>query len=192
MADKPDSFTSNFGDLVRYIRHHQQIVAHSQVRSVFDLLYASYDNARREVLRRRGRHSVWDSESLAEAVIRDVLKSPDFTRVSLGCIRHAPLAWLVGGLENLSVRERQYVNHPWSHVDLVIYDTIGKQPLVCVEVDGWAFHRPGSLQAVRDEIKNAVFGRAGLPLIRLSTTGSGEAEVISSAIRRSIGIAEER
>lgn len=191
MADRPDNFTSNFGDLVRYIRHHQQMLVRSQVRSVFDLLYASYKSARREFLSRRGRYSVWDSENLAEAVIRDVFASPEFCRVSLGCLRHAPLAWLVGGVENLSERERQYVNHPWSHVDLLIYDTIGKRPLVCVEVDGWTFHRPGSLQAVRDEIKNAVFQRAGLPLIRLSTTGSGEAETISSAVRQSIGLADK-
>jgi RecA/RadA recombinase len=191
MADKQNNFTSNFGDLVRYIRHNQQVVARSKVRSVFDLLYASYENARRAFLSRRGRHSVWDSESLAEAVVLDVFASPEFSKMCLGCLRHAPLAWLVGGMETLSERERQYVNHPWSHVDLLIYDTVGKRPLVCVEVDGWTFHRPGSLQAVRDEIKNAVFQRAGLPLIRLSTTGSGEAETISRAIRQSIGLAEK-
>ncbi len=189
MADQQDSFTTNFGDLVRYIRHHQQLVVCSQVRSVFDLLYASYQNARREFLSRRGRESVWDSENLAQAVIGDVLASPEFAKISLACLRHAPLAWLVGGMPNLSERERQFVTNPWSHVDLLIYDTIGKRPLVCVEVAGWAFHRPGSLQAVRDEIKNAVFQRAGLPLIRLSTTGSGEAEIIASAVRRAIGLA---
>ena len=187
-AHKQDDFTSNVGDLVRYIRHHQQVVVSSQVRSVFDLLYASYEDARREVLSKQGRRSVWDSENLVEGLIRGIFASPEFCKVSLGCLRHAPLAWLVGGVEDLSERERQYVSHPWSHVDLLIYDTIGKRPLVCVEVDGWAFHRPGSLQAVRDEIKNAVFRRAGLPLIRLSTTGSGEAEIVSTAVRRAIGL----
>jgi hypothetical protein len=71
---------------------------------------------------------------------------------------------------------------------MLIYDTIGKRPLVGVEVDGWAFHRPGSLQAVRDEIKNAVFQRAGLSLVRLSTTGSSEAQIIASAVRQAIGL----
>lgn len=187
-ADKQDDFTTNVGDLVRYIRHHQQVVVHSQVRSVFDLLYASYEDARREILNKQGRHSVWDSENLVEGVIRGIFASLEFCKVSLGCLRHAPLAWLVGGLDGLTEREQQYVDHPWSHVDLLIYDTIGKRPLVCVEVDGWAFHRPGSLQAVRDEIKNAVFQRVGLPLIRLSTTGSGEAEVISRAVRQAAGL----
>lgn len=187
MADGQDSFTTNFGDLVRYIRHHRQLETHSQVRSVFDLLYAQYKDARRAFLRARGRGSMWDSENLAEAVVRDVLENPEFAGIGLGCLCHAPLAWLVADVPNLSERERKFVANPWSHVDLLIYDTIGKLPLVCIEVDGWAFHRPGSLQAVRDEIKNAVFRRAGLPLIRLSTTGSGEAATIASAIRQAIG-----
>lgn len=187
-AHKQDDFTTNVGDLVRYIRHHQQVVVSSQVRSVFDLLYSSYADARREILGKLGQGSVWDSENLVEGVIRGIFASSEFCNVSLGCLRHAPLAWLVGGVEDLSERERQYVNHPWSHVDLLIYDTIGKRPLVCVEVDGWAFHRPGSLQAVRDEIKNTVFRRAGLPLVRLSTTGSGEVEIILRAVRRAVGL----
>jgi hypothetical protein len=189
IASGQDNFSTNFGDLVRYIRHHQQSMMHSQVRSVFDLLYASYENARREFLSTRGRGSVWDSENLAEAVIRDVLNSSEFAGMSLGCLRHAPLAWLVGEVPGLSERERQFVLNPWSHVDLLIYDTVGKLPLVCIEVDGWAFHRPGSLQEMRDEIKNTVFRHAGLPLIRLSTTGSGEAATISSAIRQAVDLA---
>ncbi|MBK8119001.1 MAG: DUF2726 domain-containing protein [Sulfuritalea sp.] len=188
MAAGQDNFTTNFGDLVRYIRHHQQFVMHSQVRSVFDLLYSNYLSARREFLGARGRGSAWESENLAEAVIQDVLNSSEFVGISLGCLRHVPLAWLVGGAPDLSVRERQFVDNPWSHADLVIYDTIGKLPLVCIEVDGWAFHQPGSLQSVRDEIKNAVFRRAGLPLIRLSTTGSGESAIIADAVRTAIGI----
>lgn len=42
---------------------------------------------------------------------------------------------------------------------------------------------------IRDEIKNDVFRRAGLPLIRLSTTGSGESIIITDAVRTAVGIA---
>jgi hypothetical protein len=122
-------------------------------------------------------------------VIRDALNSPEFVGISLDCLRHVPLAWLVGGAPHLSEREREFVANPWSHVDLLIYDTIGKLPLVCIEVDGWAFHRPGSLQSVRDEIKDDIFRRAGLPLIRLSTTGSGESRIIADAVRMAVGLA---
>ena len=184
MAAGQDDFTTNFGDLVRYIRHHQQLVLHSQVRSVFDLLYANYADARREFLNANGRRSAWDSESLAEAVVRDVLKSPEFVRMGLDCLRHVPLSWLALDSSGLSEREQRFAANPFSHVDLLVYDTIGKVPLVCIEVDGWAFHRPGSLQSARDEIKDGIFRRAGLPLIRLSTTGSGEATVVANAVRR--------
>ena len=187
MAAGQDNFGTNFGDLVRYICHHQQLVMHSQVRSVFDLLYANYEDARREFLNANGRSSVWDSENLAEAIIRGVLKSPEFLGISLGCLRHVPLSWLVRDTSGLSERERRFAAHPFSHVDLLVYDTIGKLPLVCVEVDGWTFHRPGSLQSERDEIKDAIFRRCGLSLIRLSTTGSSEAAVISSAVRQAVG-----
>jgi len=161
---------------------------HSQVRSVFDLLYANYEDARREFLNANGRSSVWDSENLAEAIIRGVLKSPEFLGISLGCLRHVPLSWLVRDTSGLPERERRFAAHPFSHVDLLVYDTIGKLPLVCVEVDGWTFHRPGSLQSERDEIKDAIFRRCGLSLIRLSTTGSSEAAVISSAVRQAVGL----
>jgi len=189
MAAGQDSFTTNFGDLVRYIRHQQQVVLHSQVRSVFDLLYANYEAARREFLNAHGRGSVWDSENLAEAVIREVLHSPEFVGMSLGCLRHVPLSWLVRDTSGFSERERQFATHPFSHVDLLVYDTIGKSPLVCIEVDGWAFHRPGSLQSERDGTKDAIFRRCALPLIRLSTTGSSEAAAISNAVRQAVGLA---
>jgi len=189
LADGQDNFTTNFGDLVRYIRYRQQSVLHSQVRSVFDLLYAGYEDARREFLNRQGRSSAWDSENLAEVAVKDVLSSPEFASMSLGCLRHVPLSWLVGETSGLLERERQFVTNPWSHVDLLIYDTIGKLPLVGVEVDGWAFHRHGSLQSVRDEIKNNVFYHASLPLVRLSTTGSGESAIISNALRKAVGLA---
>ncbi len=190
LAEGQDNFRTNFGDLVRYIRYQQQLVVRSQVRSVFDLLYADYSDVRREFLNARGRVSVWDSENLAETVIRDVLNSAEFSEMSLDCMRHVPLAWLgfADGTLELSERERQFVTNPWSHVDLLIYDTMGKLPLVGVEVDGWEFHRPGSLQSVRDEIKNAVFQRADLQLVRLSTTGSNEADKISRALRDVVGL----
>lgn len=190
MAEGQDCFTTNFGDLVRYIRHQRQSVMQSQVRSVFDLLYGAYANARQEYLNARGRGSVWDSENLAEAVIRDVLNRPEFSKMSLDCMRHVPLVWFgfTDGSVELSEQEHQFVSNPWSHVDLLIYDTIGKLPLVAIEVDGWAFHRPGSLQSVRDEIKNAVFQRAGLRLVRLSTTGSNEEAVVLRAVREAVGL----
>jgi len=183
MSDSKNSFDTNFGDLVRYIRHQEQLVKHSQIRSVFDFLYADYAQARKQFLDANGRTSEWDSESLAEAVIRSVLKEDAFSEISLSCMRHVPLTWLIGDLPTLTDRERRFVLHPWSHVDFLVYDNIGKLPILGIEVDGWAFHRPGSLQSERDDVKNSVFQRAELRMLRLSTTGSCEHAVISNALR---------
>jgi len=154
LSDNKNSFDTNFGDLVRYIRYQQQLVKHSQIRSVFDLLYTDYAQARKQFLDLNGRTSEWDSESLAEAVILSVLGEDEFSTISLSCLRHVPLRWLIGDL-----------------------------PVLGIEVDGWAFHRPGSLQSERDEIKNCVFQQADLRMLRLSTTGSGEEAVISKVLR---------
>ena len=183
MSDPKNNFDTNFGDLVRYIRYQQQLVRHSKVRSVFDLLYAEYSQARQQFLDEHGRTSEWDSESLAEAVIQDVLQSSEFSGMRLSCLRHAPLAWLIGDFSALTERERKFSLHPWAHVDLLIYDTIGKLPLLGIEVDGWAFHRPGSIQSERDQIKNSVFKHADLRLVRLSTVGSNEDIVIRETLR---------
>jgi len=183
LSDNKNSFDTNFGDLVRYIRYQQQLVKHSQIRSVFDLLYADYAQARKQFLDLNGRTSEWDSESLTEAVILSVLGEDEFSKISLSCLRHVPLRWLIGDLPTLSDRERRFVLHPWSHIDFLVYDTIGKLPVLGIEVDGWAFHRPGSLQSERDEIKNCVFQQADLRMLRLSTTGSCEEAVISKVLR---------
>lgn len=188
MSESRDSFDTNFGDLVRYIRYQQQLVKNSQIRSVFDLLYADYAEARKQFLDAHGRTSEWDSESLAEAVIKKVLVEDEFSKISLSCMRHVPLSWLIGDLPTLTDRERRFVLHPWSHVDFLIYDTIGKLPVLGIEVDGWAFHRPGSLQSERDEIKNSVFRHADLRMLRLSTMGSREDAAISDALREVLGL----
>lgn len=187
MSEQKNNFDTNFSDLIRYIRYQQQQVRHSKLRSVFDLLYADYAQARKQFLDEHGRTSEWDSESLAEAVIQDVLQSSEFSGMSLSCLRHAPLAWLMGDFKALTERERKFALHPWAHVDLLIYDTIGKLPLLGIEVDGWAFHRPGSLQSERDQIKNSVFKHADLRLLRLSTAGSNEKVVITESLRQVVG-----
>jgi RecA/RadA recombinase len=188
LAQGQDKFHTNFGDLIRYIRYENQSITQSHVRSIFDMLYAPYFNARQKFLKARGRRSAWDSENLAEALIREVLKTPEFARMRLECMRHVPLSWLGLNTPNLSEREQQFVMHPWAHVDLVVYDTIGKEPLVAIEIDGWAYHRPGSLQSIRDEIKNSIFSQASMSLVRLSTTGSGEKNVIAEALRKAVAV----
>ena len=80
--------------------------------------------------------------------------------------------------------ERNFVQNTWSHVDFLIYRKVDKKPKLAIEVDGAAFHIKGSVQKeVRDKIKDRVFDKSGLTLLRLSTTGSGEAERIMMMLK---------
>ena len=58
-----------------------------------------------------------------------------------------------------------------------------KSPLLAIEVDGTAFHAVGSTQAERDQIKNHIFEKCGIPLLRLRTDGSSEREKIAAALQ---------
>ena len=69
-----------------------------------------------------------------------------------------------------------------THVDFLLFRRMDKSPLLAIEVDGVAFHAAGSLQASRDEKKNRIFERCGMPLLRLRTDGSGEKERIEQAL----------
>jgi hypothetical protein len=47
-----------------------------------------------------------------------------------------------------------------------------------------AFHQAGSEQAKRDELKNSILDKVGIPLLRLSTDGSNEKNKIINALSR--------
>ena len=61
-----------------------------------------------------------------------------------------------------------------------------KSPLRAVDVDGTAFHAPGSRQAERDQKKDRIFQACGIPLLRLRTDGSGEKAKIQQGLRAAL------
>ena len=86
----------------------------------------------------------------------------------------------------LTEEETAYVCNPLTHVDFLLFRRMDKSPLLAVEVDGVAFHAAGSVQASRDEKKNRIFERCGIPLLRLRTDGSGEEERVEQALRSAV------
>ena len=62
----------NVADLVRYIRYSNCEIIPGKVRSVFDLLYGDYTQARLKELKKRKRISQYDSENLAYGEIEAV------------------------------------------------------------------------------------------------------------------------
>ena len=58
------------------------------------------------------------------------------------------------------------------------------QPVLAVEVDGYAFHAANERQLERDAKKNEILKKYNIPLERFATTGSSEKERLEAALRR--------
>ncbi len=173
---------TSIGDLINYVKYHSMDVRDSSICSVFDLLYRQYAVARRQTLRRLKRISQLDSENLMFGLIEEVLKEEGL--VNYGVHVHVPLRLLLRDISLLvTERERRYALSSFTHVDFLIFEKMGRNPVAAIEVDGWAFHRPDSLQAERDAMKNSICARYGIPLFRFSTTGSGERERLRDIFR---------
>ena len=179
-SQDPRNDHTNYGDLMRYIGYNSFEIIQSQVYSVFDLLYQGYAEQRRAYLQKHKRISEYDSENLMYALIQEVLAETKFS--DLGCAVHVSLAALVKNDAPLTEAEHQYARNPLTHIDFLLFHKMDKRPVLAVEVDGTRFHAPGSRQAERDEKKNRILEKCGLPLLRLRTDGSGEREKLQTAL----------
>ena len=176
--DQPQD--SNIKDLVSYIEYHNFDVIDSELYSVFDLLYQQYTQQRIEFLQKHRKISEFDSENVMYGAICNLLKEmPD---LPLSVICHQKVRLLIRDYERLSEEERRYAAHPNTHVDFLIYNHITKEPVLAVEVDGFHYHKDGTKQAERDRMKNEIFAKYGIPLLRLPTNGSGEIQKIKERL----------
>ena len=121
-----------------------------------------------------------------QALIEDVLKEDCFSHLDV--VSHYQLNSIIRDPHLLDDAETRYVMNPMTHLDFVIFDRIDKALVLAVEVDGYAFHKEGTRQHERDEMKNAVLEKYGIPLIRFSTAGSGEKELLTDKLRTVFGI----
>ncbi|MCL2445419.1 MAG: AAA domain-containing protein [Oscillospiraceae bacterium] len=171
---------TNISDLIRYIRYHKNEVINSQVYSIFDYLFKAYAEQKRAFLTGRKRISKYDSENLANALIEDVLTQERFHKYDV--VAHVPLRMLLRSTERLIGEQLRYASLPLTHVDFLIFNKMDKTPVVAVEVDGVTFHKPGSKQAERDAMKNAILQAYDIPLLRLRTDESSERERLETAL----------
>lgn len=107
-------------------------------------------------------------------LITEVLSDDQFSKY--GFILHHPLRNLLSDFSRLSPEEERYAKHHATHLDFLIYNKLGKNPVLAIEVDGYEYHKMESRQAERDVMKNEILEKYKIPLIRFSTTGSGEKE----------------
>lgn len=163
---------SNITDLIRYIEYNNFSIKESKLRSVFDYLYKSYEQKRAEILQKNGNKSDFDSENLMYLLISDTLKQDRFSKYDVAL--HFPLRNVFSDFSLLTDEEQKYAQHRNTHLDFLIYNKLGKNPVLAIEVDGYEFHKSGTEQAERDKKKDKILAKYGLEVIRFPTTGSGE------------------
>ena len=172
---------TNISDLIRYIDYNNFKVINSEVHSIFDYLYKGYEEKRRALLSDQKKKSVFDSENLMYALIREILSDDQFSKY--GVILHHPLRNLLLDFSKLSSEEERYARHHATHIDFLIYNKLGKNPVLAIEVDGYEYHKIESQQAKRDYMKNEILEKYRIPLVRFSTTGSRERDKLTKALR---------
>ena len=168
---------SHIGDLVKYIEYvaGDAGVYESKKVSIFDCLYKEYSELLIPLLKKLENISEYKSENLMYTLIKKVLSDHEKYQ-SLSVVPHFPLHFLIHDQEGLSQREHEFVNHPFTHTDFVIFNKLNKEPVLVIEVDGYAYHDSHAKQLERDKIKDKVLKSAGYKLMRFSTIGSGEEE----------------
>jgi superfamily II DNA or RNA helicase len=169
-------------DLISYIEYNNCEVTDSKIHSIFDYLYRQYDKERKDYLKRHKRVSEYDSENLTYSLIMDITQNnPSYQY--LGVVVHQQLNHLINDFSLLDEEERKYASNDWTHLDFLIFNKVSKQPVLAIETDGYAFHKSGKKQAERDVKKDHILEKYGIPLLRLSTTGSGEQEKLEFKLK---------
>lgn len=87
----------------------------------------------------------------------------------------------------LNEQECKYAMNLATHLDFLLYNRIGKKPVLAIEVDGYEYHREDTMQASRDFLKNHILELCEIPLLRLRTNSSGEKEKIRKLLEELVG-----
>lgn len=181
VSDNEKNEGTNISDLIKYIQYNNFEIVESKIKSIYDLLYKENQKQRLKYLKNKKRISQYDSENLTYHLVEDVIKENNYNNVDIAV--HVPLRDMITITELLDDREKKYARNALTHIDFVIFNKMDKKSVIALEVDGYAFHREGTIQNERDQIKNSVLEKYGIPLIRFSTTGSGEKEKLKENIK---------
>lgn len=180
MSGNEQSKNSNFLDFVSYIEYHDFQIETSNIYSVFDYLYKQYTQSRIALLKKHKRISKYDSENLMYILITDTLQEIGLSYINVTC--HQSLNMLIRNPNLLNDREYQYAKNPATHLDFLIYNCVSKKPILAIEVDGYRFHKKGTKQAERDNMKNHILDLYQIPYLRFATNGSGEKEILTKKL----------
>lgn len=182
VSGNPQPEKSNIMSLVKYIQYNNFKLIKSNINSIFDFLYRYNTDEKLNYISQKDKISKFDSENAMNILLRTILSEDKYHR--FGFVFEMPLKDIFNKdfIHSLPKVLKDYAQCPWTHTDFVIFNKITKQILFGIEVDGYTYHKEGTIQAERDKIKNQIFEKAGIPLIRLSTKGSSEEQIIRETL----------
>lgn len=163
----------NIMDLLDYIAYNNCTITDSKLASIFDYLYEQYTEQRMAFLQTHPQISEYASENLTYAMLNGVITADSrFNVFKVLC--HIPLRQVVKTTALMSEEELRYAANYSTHLDFLIVNRVSKQPVLAIETDGYSYHNNATEQHQRDLMKDHILSSYGLPLLRLSTKGSGE------------------
>ena len=178
---------SNLVSLLKYIQYNNFTIEDSKVNSIFDFFYTKETEAKFKYLKATNKISKYDSENAMNALLTNIFEEPKYSKFSF--VFEMPLKDVVNKnyIGELPEELSTFANRSWAHVDFTVFNRVTKEILFGIEVDGYNYHKKGSRQAERDSKKNVIFDQIGLPLLRLSTKGSGEEGKIKAQLDKYLG-----
>jgi hypothetical protein len=185
VSDNEQNTGTNIDDLIKYIQYNNFEVVESKVNSIYDLLYKENRKKRMEYLKNKKRISDYDSENITYNFIEEVIKENGYDNLDVAV--RVPLKDVLSDTDLLNEKEKAYTKNVWTHIDFVIFNKMNKMVVLAIEVDGYYFHREGTEQHRRDNIKENILDKYGIPLKRFNTTGSGEKKILEDKIKEIFG-----
>jgi hypothetical protein len=170
----------NIADLLKYIEYNNFSIVQSELNSIFDLLYKGYEEERAKMISKSGKISDFDSENLMFGLIKQVLKENKFLKYDV--LLHFPIRQLLKDFSKLDEQEIKYASNPLTHLDFLIYNKLGKVPVLGIEVDGFEFHKHKTKQAGRDKMKDSILEKYNFPILRFKTNESNEEEKLKKKL----------
>lgn len=171
---------SNIKDLIKYVQYNNCKIEQSKVNSVFDYLYKQNSKKMDNYFKKNKKISEYNSENLMYYLLKKILKN-NFSNLDFKF--SYPLYLLVGSQNTLNEKEKTYVENVNTHVDFLVFKKTDKSAVLAIEVDGYDFHKEGTLQSYRDSIKKSVLDKCGIKLCRFLTNGSFKEEKISDVLK---------
>ena len=178
---------SNLVALLKYIQYNNFTIEDSKVNSIFDFFYTKDTEAKFKYLKAANKISKYDSENAMNTLLTNIFEEPKYSKFSF--VFEMPLKDVINKnyMEELPEELSTFANRSWAHVDFTVFNRVTKEILFGIEVDGYNYHKKGTKQSERDLKKNAIFEQIGLPLLRLSTKGSGEEGKIKAQLDMYLG-----